>query len=350
MSLHADIRADAGALVIEARLEARSGEVVGIVGPNGAGKTTVLKAIAGLWPISRGKVSINEWVVEDSEAGIRNPPEQRSVGMVFQDLRLFPHMSVADNIGYGLRLRGVPRKQARVLAEPLIETLGLAPHSKQKPGSLSGGQAQKVALARTLITNPQVILLDEPFSALDAESRPKVRRDMSLYFRHPDCTTIIVTHDPMEAKALCNRVIVMEEGRFIQEGEIDRIADDPKSRYAAESLGLNFFPGVAAGETVDVGGEATLSVVGEHHGRVIVSFHPRAVVLHQTRPEGTARNVFKAIVRTVRHENGITRVTTAGSLSAVAEITRVSAEQLNLRPGAEVWLSVKAAQIQVTPL
>jgi molybdate transport system ATP-binding protein len=182
-------------LCVDVSLQAERGDVVGIVGANGAGKTTLLRALAGLQPVDGGRIRINNLVVDDTEANVFVAPERRRVGVVFQEYRLFPHLSALDNVAFGLRCQKINRKTARARAMQWLTHVDLASHGESKPSQLSGGQAQRVALARALATEPDVLLLDEPLAAIDPDSRHRIRVDLARYLDDFNGVSVFVSHD-----------------------------------------------------------------------------------------------------------------------------------------------------------
>lgn len=206
------------------------GTLTAILGPSGCGKTTVLRIVAGLDQPDAGTVSLSGNVVQ--APGHHVPPERRGVGLVFQDNVLFPHLTIAENIGYGVR-----RDQRNAAATRLLDLVGLTDVSQRMPHEVSGGQQQRAALARTLATNPRIILLDEPFSQLDAHLRERVRNDMVDAIRRTNTTALLVTHDQHEAFELADEVIVMSDGRIHQVGSPQRIYQQPADRFVAEFVG-----------------------------------------------------------------------------------------------------------------
>jgi len=207
-----------GALSLEAHLSAQSGEVVGLLGPNAAGKTTLLRALAGLTPLDSGRVSVDGELLEDVAAGTRVPADRRRIGVVFQDYRLFPHLSALDNVAFGLRARGISRRESRGKAAEWLARFGLAEQALLRPRALSGGQAQRVALARALVIEPGLLLLDEPLAALDAGARAELRRELRRHLSTFAGTCVVVTHDPLEAMTLAEQLVVLEDGRVTQSG------------------------------------------------------------------------------------------------------------------------------------
>src|ERR1700680_2873890 len=194
------------------------GEVVALLGPNGAGKTSLLRTVAGLVPLESGHVRLDGQILEDTASGQYVPTELRPIGFVFQDYLLFPHLSVLDNVAFGLRSRGLSRRAAADKAVEWLDRVGLKSYARAKPAELSGGQRQRVALARALAPDPRLLLLDEPLAALDVTTRAEVRRDLKHHLATFRGIRLVVTHNPLEAVALADRLIVMENGHLVQTG------------------------------------------------------------------------------------------------------------------------------------
>jgi molybdate transport system ATP-binding protein len=225
--------------------------------------------------------------------------------------------------------------------------VGLDAHLRAKPGQLSGGQAQRVALARALATEPKLLLLDEPLSALDATTRVQTRRDLRRHLERHDGVRIVITHDPLDAASLADRIVVLEAGHVVQVGTLAELTARPRSRYVADLVGVNLLTGTATGGRVDVGGLDL--VVAEHaEGEVLLAIPPRAVTLSRTRSEGTPRNVWAGVIDAVEHADGRARVRVVGPVTIVAEVTDAAAAELDLTDGTEVWVAVKATEIDVS--
>jgi molybdate transport system ATP-binding protein len=348
--LEAKVALRLGRLQLEAALVVEPGEVVGLVGPNGAGKTTLLRLLAGLLPPDEGRVVLDGRVLEDTAGGIHVPPEERPVGFVFQDYLLFPHLSALENVAFGLRSRGVPRAEARRRAAEWLERVGLDGFLGARPRALSGGQAQRVALARSLATEPRLLLLDEPLAALDASTRPETRRELRRQLERHQGVHLLVTHDPVEAFALAEHLIVLEDGRVSQTGTAAEISARPRSRYVADLVGVNLLRGKGDGDRVVVASGAVLMAPGAGHGEVFAVVHPRAVALYRQRPEGTPRNVWPGVAEGLDLEGDRVRVRVSGTVPLVAEVTAGAVADLALADGGPVWASVKATEIVVYPV
>jgi molybdate transport system ATP-binding protein len=343
------VRVALGAFSLDADLHIGDRDLCVLVGPNGAGKTTLLRTLAGLVPIDDGVIEIGSIVVDDPRHGTFVPPEQRSVGVVFQDYLLFPHLSVLENIAFGLRARGMKRRPARARADEWLERIGLGDRRDARPSALSGGQAQRVALARALAPQPTLLLMDEPLAALDVQHRADLRRDLRELLAGFAGARLLVTHDPVDALTLADRIVILEGGRVTQEGEPREIAARPRSPYVADLVGVNLYHGDADGHTVRLPEGATLTVADDHHGAVLAVVAPSAVVLHQAAPAGTARNVWPGVISAMERMGDRVRVRVDGELPIVAEVTAEAVAALALQNHARVWAAVKATEIAVYP-
>jgi molybdate transport system ATP-binding protein len=348
VSLVADVHVRLGDFRLDVPVRVEPGEVVAVVGPNGSGKTSLLRALAGLIPLEAGRVELDGELLEEG-GGRRMPPERRPVGVVFQDHLLFPHLSALDNVAFGLRMRGASRGDARRRAAAWLERVGLAGHADARPRALSGGQAQRVALARALVTEPRLLLLDEPLAAVDASARVELRRALRTELAAHPGARLLVTHDPLEAMALAGRLLVLEDGRLVQEGPIAEVTARPRSAWVAAMVGLNLFRGRVEGGVMQVVDGPDLTVVTEVGGAALAVVHPRAVGLHRSRPDGSARNVWRGEADSLDLEGDRVRVRIAGPVPIVAEVTPAAIADLGLVAGGEVWVSVKATEVSVYP-
>ncbi|MEU2440550.1 ABC transporter ATP-binding protein [Streptomyces rubradiris] len=342
--LDARLVVDRPAFRLDVTLTAAPGEVVALLGPNGAGKTTALRALAGLTPLTDGHLRLDGTPLEHT------PPEARPVGVVFQDYLLFPHLSALDNVAFGPRCQGVGKAEARARAAAWLDRMGLADHAAAKPRRLSGGQAQRVALARALATHPRLLLLDEPLAALDARTRLEVRAGLRRHLAEFEAVSVLVTHDPLDAMVLADRLVVVEHGRVVQRGAPADIARHPRTDYIARLVGLNLYRGQATGHTVRLDSGPAITTTEELSGPAFVAFPPSAVTLFRDRPSGvSARNLWRCEVTGLETHGDRIRADLVGELPLAADLTTVAAAELGLRPGAPVWATVKATQTHAYP-
>ncbi|MFC6013076.1 ABC transporter ATP-binding protein [Nocardia lasii] len=215
-----------------------SGEFLSVLGPSGCGKSTLLRLLAGLDRPRQGLIRVADDVVCDAERGVFVPPRQRRLGMVFQDLALWPHLSVAANVGFPLRVTGVSRAQIARRTTEALERVELAAMAAKMPHQLSGGQQQRVAIARALVARPRLLLLDEPLSALDAALREQLRAEIRSLTTEYGVTTVFVTHDQAEAMSLSDRIVVMRAGRILQHGRPEDLYHRPADAFVAEFVGI----------------------------------------------------------------------------------------------------------------
>ena len=347
-------RATHGTFTLAVDLDVTAGHPVAVVGPNAAGKSTLLSLLAGLVALDSGTLHLGGVVVDDVDSGTCVPPHHRRVGLAPQHPMLFPHLDALDNVAFGPTARGESPDEARAVAARWLERLGVRDPSR-KPSALSGGEAQRVALARALATSPDLLLLDEPLSAVDATARPALRGDLAgLLAEHAVAggTAVVVSHDPVEAAALADDVVVIEGGRVVQRGTPDDLVARPRSAYVADLVGVNRLRGTAAGGVValDSGAVvATADTVGS--GDVVAVVHPRSIALHITPPSGTPRNAWPGTVAGLEPDVGgrRVRVRVGGPVPVVAEVTSAAADELGLRPGQAVWATVKATEVVVHP-
>ncbi|KRC33095.1 ABC transporter permease [Oerskovia sp. Root22] len=417
---------------VDLDLTVEPGQVVAILGPNGAGKSTVLQAVTGLLPhrahhprragsrrarrsLPDGaapgsrtnapapgsppdelRVTVDGEVLTDTSRGLSVPPRRRGVGWLTQRPLLFGHLDAADNVAFGLRARGVPRRAARVDARERLDGLGAGPLAARRPGALSGGQAQRVSITRALATDPRVLLLDEPLASLDVGVAQQVRRVLHDAQRAAPRTTLLVTHDLLDVLLLADRAVVLEEGRVVEDGPAREVLTRPRSRFAARLAGINLLAGVATddgglllttsdgpvgGPTVTTspvqdtaprGGTGTghlghgpaltvAGVVADAADLVpgdpaVAVFEPRAVAIHREAPSGSPRNAFAVTITSIEPHGQLFRAwgevpgprevrDAVGHLAA--DLTPRSVADLRLAPGERVWFAVKAAEVQI---
>lgn len=340
-----------GAFCLEAALSVAAGETIALVGPTGCGKTTCLMIIAGFVMPDWGKVQFGDRVLCDTDAGIFVPPEKRNIGLVFQDYALFPHMTVQENVAYGIRGKGVKGRKLKEGVSAALKLVGIERLAGRKPRDLSGGEKQRLALARTVALEVPVMLLDEPVSALDPHTRDSVRRELKALIKSLGRTTIVVTHDPIDALSLGKRICVLEDGKIQQIGEQMELLLYPKTEFVARFMGSNFFTGTVTEEgrdglrEISVDGAKVLTV-DPAEGEVSVSFLPSDVALSLTVPSGSPLNVFQGVVEDIVHLGNRVRVSVRSHMAIVAEVTHRSFDSLGLREGQTVYASIKATAVR----
>ena len=348
--VHARIRLERPGFTLDIDIDPRGGEVTALLGPNGSGKSTTLRVLAGLEAGQDDRITIAGRVVDDTASGDWIVPEHRRVGMVFQEYLLFPHLSALDNIAFGPRARGTGRMEAETRSREWLERLGIAELAGRPPRELSGGQAQRVALARALVTEPDLLLLDEPLAALDAGTRGELRTLLRRHLAGFDGATVMVTHDPIDAMVLADRVLVLEDGRIVQDGTPAEIAQRPATAYVAGLVGVNLLRGTAEAGTVHLASGLELRIADPRiSGPVVVAVRPEAVSLHREHPEGSPRNVWRGSIEAVESRGDLVRVHVGGADPIAALVTPGAVAELGLHDGVEVWVSLKAAELQVYP-
>ncbi|MFG2723449.1 ABC transporter permease [Streptomyces sp. NPDC048416] len=342
-SLHADVSG-----FNELTLHAEPGTTIAVVGENGAGKTTLLRALLGLTPRAHADLRLGELDV----TGLA--PHRRGVAWVPQDGALFPHLTALGNTAYGLRAQGVARREARAAAQQWLDRLGVGPLAHRKPAQLSGGQAQRVALARALAARPRLLLLDEPLAALDQTTRAHVRHTLRTHLAGFAGVCLIVTHDPVEAVSLADRVLVLDAGRTLQDGPPAEVTRNPRSPWVARMLGRNAWAGQASGDGLALAGGGRIVAAEQlsEGSRALAIIAPESVSVHRRRPDGSPRNVWPGTVREITASGSRLRVliTSAEAPDLIAEITPDAAAELGLAEGAAVWSSVKATEVTLVSL
>ncbi|WP_442946317.1 ABC transporter permease [Oerskovia sp. USHLN155] len=376
---------------VDLDLAVEPGQVVAVLGPNGAGKSTLLQAVTGLLPHrprprsgspDELHVSIDDTVLTDTTRGTAVPPRRRRIGWLTQRPLLFAHLDAVDDVAFGLRARGTTRPEARATARERLAELDAEHLAGRRPHELSGGQAQRVSIARALATDPRVLLLDEPLASLDVGVAQQVRRALHDAQRAHPRTTLLVTHDLLDVLLLADRAVVLEGGRVVEDGPAREVLTRPRSRFAARLAGINLLSGTATddgGLRLGAGGDAatgtsganttsTLAamqvvagVVADGAGIVVgdpavAMFEPRAVAIHREAPSGSPRNAFAVTITSLEPHGQLFRAwgevtgprevrDAVGHLAA--DLTPRSVADLRLAPGERVWFAVKAAEVQV---
>ena len=351
MSLDAMLQVGLGPFDLDVALAMSPGEVVAVLGPNGAGKTTMLRSLAGLSPLDRGHIRIDGVTLDEPATGHFVGPQRRPVGVVFQEYLLFPHLSALENVAFGPRAHGLGRQEARAGAAALLQRMGLGDVLQQRPSQLSGGQQQRVALARALALRPRLLLFDEPLAALDAATRNDLRRDLRTVLDRNDGMALLVTHDPVDAHVLADRVVVVEAGRIVQAGRLAEVTAHPRSPYVAELVGVNLLSGTFDATAFSTANGARLIPAASQlrQGPALASIRPQAIALHASEPHGSPRNSWQTTVSEIDLYRDRVRVRLGEPLPLTAEITPGALAELALQPGDAVWASVKATEIATYP-
>ncbi len=356
MTLSVDVGIARGALHVRAAFDAQDGETVALLGPNGAGKSTMVACLSGLLPPDEGTVLLDGLTLDDADARAHVPSEDRPVGVVFQDGVLFPHLSAVENVAFPLRARGVSATEARTRSRELLDRLGYpASRADAQPKDLSGGEGQRVAIARALIHRPRLLLMDEPTSSLDVRARSELRPLIRATLDGFEGVRVLVTHDPVEALTLADRIVVLEAGEVTQSGTPEQLRNAPRTAYVADLVGVNLYAGRL--EPLDAGAGSVVTSTGSvvvpwpedvpHTpvDGVLAVLRPSDVVLHNSRPEGSSRNVLEGSVAEIAIDGQRARVRLSGAPSVVAEITLGSVDRLGLQEGGNAWASFKAVEV-----
>lgn len=345
MTLH--VEAVVSARDVRLSLDVADGETVAVLGPNGSGKSTLLATIAGVLRPDAGSAALDGTTLFDTARGTWRPPHDRGTALLAQDALLFPHLSVLDNVAFGPRSTGRSRAESRTVARTWLAEVDAAELAGRRPAGLSGGQAQRVAVARALAADPRLLLLDEPMAALDVTAVPAMRQLLRRVLAGR--SAVIVTHDVLDALLLADRVVVMERGRVVESGPTKDVLARPRSTFAAGIAGLNLARGVIEAGAVRT--PSGLLVAGLHGdapvpdgGDAVAVFSPGAVSVHVERPGGSPRNVIATTVRELEPHGAQVRVLTD---EVSADVTAPVVAELDLVPGTPVFLAVKASEVSI---
>lgn len=332
------------------------GEVLAVLGPNGAGKSTTLHVLAGLLAPDSGVVTVGDRVLTDTSAGVQVATYDRRVGLLLQDPLLFPHLSVRANVEFAPRARGLGRATARQRAEYWLTEVGLAELGDRTPAQLSGGQAQRAAIARALAAEPEVLLLDEPLAGLDVSVAASVRAVLRRVASAGGRATVLITHDLLDVLTLADRVLVLEGGAVAEIGSVTDVLAAPRSRFGARIAGVNVVRGLLTGaDTVrdadGVGWHGTPAEPLTPGSPAVAVFTPAAVAVYRDQPHGSPRNCVAVTVAELDVTGATVRVRGTpqrdGAPGLAADITAEAAADLRLSPGQPVWFTVKAQEVAV---
>ncbi|WP_199424962.1 ABC transporter ATP-binding protein [Actinotalea solisilvae] len=332
-----------GSFALDVDLTVDGGEVLAVVGPNGAGKSTLLRAVAGLEALDAGRLTLGGRVLDDAAARVFVPPAGREVGTVFQDHRLFPHLTAAANVAFGPRARGADRATADAAARAWLDRLGVGHLATRRPHELSGGQAQRVALARTLAADPRALVLDEPLAALDPRARADVHRALAEHLAPFAGPCVVVTHDVVDALVLADRLVVLEDGRVVQEGAPGAVVRRPATPYVAHLLGLNLCTGPVPFATTAPDG-TPLRPGDPRAAGLRVAVRPSAVRLLPA-VGGSEAAAWVGTVGAVGTRGEHVRVEVEADPPVVVETTAAELPA-HVRPGARVRLEVDPAGVE----
>lgn len=333
---------------VDVEFEVATGQTVALLGENGSGKSTMLSVAAGLLRPDEGEVQLDGERLLDTRSGLDARPHQRGIALLAQDPLLFPHLDVRENVAFGPRSAGRSRREANAMAEHWLNQVGAAELADRRPGEISGGQAQRVAVARALAAEPRLLLLDEPMASLDVAVTPALRQTLRRVLA--DQSTVIVTHDVLDALLLADRVVVLEKGRVVEDGATRDVLTRPRSRFAARLAGLNLMSGTWTGDHVvlDDDGGVLFGLAADPAPRpgerVVATFRPHAVAVYRDLPTGSPRNSFRVRIDELEPLGDLIRLRSEG-LSA--DVTIQAVTDLGLSPGARVAFTVKATEIAV---
>jgi molybdate transport system ATP-binding protein len=355
MSLTAEIELGRGSFELSVEFHVPAGSVLAILGPNGSGKSSILGSLSGLLSPRRARIRLADRVLHDDSVDL--PAHDRAIGLLSQDPLLFPHLSALDNVGFAPRSRGATRQRSREIARKWLTEVDALELADRKPSQLSGGQAQRVAVARALAGEPDLLLLDEPFAALDVDSAPAIRGLLRRVLRaQSERSTVLVTHDPLDALALADHVLVLANGQVVEYGPTREVLSAPRTAFTARIAGLNLITGVAAEaglRTPDgllIAGIPADDVVLDE--AAVAVFAPSAVAVYTEGHPGSPRNTADAVVSSLEPHGPVIRLRASGEGWAnglTADLTPGAVAELGLEPGTPITLSIKATSVAVHP-
>ncbi|WP_342745382.1 sulfate/molybdate ABC transporter ATP-binding protein [Actinopolyspora mzabensis] len=355
----AEVRLRRGEFTLELSCGVPPGEVLAVLGPNGAGKSTLLTALTGSVRPEHGRIRLANHTWLDTRRRIDVPTHRRGVGLLAQRAMLFPHLTALDNVAFGMRASGVRTKPARRAALEWLRRTETGDLGDRKPAELSGGQAQRVALARALAADPELLLLDEPLSALDVAAAPAMRGLLHRVLGQQRRPCVLVTHDVLDAVVLADQVLVLDRGAVVERGSTQRVLSRPRTAFTARIAGLNLITGTATGETVRTprgralhGSVVEPTTPGEPAAAV---FSPKAVAVYPSVPEGSPRNAIPVRVVGMEPLGDVIRLrgetdSYGPEAALAADITPAAVAELGLRIEDEVFFAVKATEVAIHPV
>jgi len=331
-------------------MKINKGEYFFIIGPSGAGKTILLETIAGLHLPDSGRVLIR------GEDVFLKPPEKRDIALVYQDYSLFPHMTIFDNVAFGLRMAKKSKAEVKESVDRMLEHFGISHLSKRKPLTMSGGEQQRVALARALVVNPEILLLDEPLSAMDPVNRDRFIKDLDSIHKEFGITIVQVTHSREEAIALADRIAVIADGRLEQTGTLDEVFKTPASPVVARMAGIdNIFEGIIADNNddgscfIDIEGvRLKTSYAGEPGEKINLYIHSSDVLLNEDMPENSGCNILKGRIEGIFQRNNYYRIIVDCGISVYSSLSPREMAESNLKPGTEIYVTFSPGDIHIT--
>ncbi len=333
---------------LDIELEVGSGQTAALLGPNGSGKSTTVDVLAGIMPLDDGRIELNGRLLDEPSSNVYVATDHRNVGVVFQQSLLFEHLNVLDNLAFGPATNS-SRRVARQKVKPWIEAFDLGRLLNRRPSELSGGEAQRVALARTLAAEPELLLLDEPLAAVDVTARTELRRTLRGCLAEFAGPRLLITHDPSDAFLLADRIHVLEGGSVVQTGTPQEIRLRPRTPFVAALAGLNLMTASNDSGVLTID-DAAISLRTSNtatQGPVLVTIAPNAVALHLESPHGSPRNAWPTVVASVEPLGDITRIGLDRPLPLSVDVTPDAVAAMDLRPGLQIWASVKATEIQL---
>jgi molybdopterin-binding protein len=335
-------------IVEDISFDVKNGEYLVILGPTGTGKTVLLELISGFIKPDQGRIYFGEQEITDYS------PEDRKVGMVYQDYMLFPHLDVRKNIGFGLKVKGLPSKKIKKKVAEIVELFSIEHLLNRDVTTLSGGEKQRVALARALITSPEILILDEPLSALDPATKESFQDELKKIHKQLKTTTLHVTHDFVEAIAMADRIAVMNNGQIVQIGTADEIFQKPASSFVANFIGSkNIFSAELTAEDDDYvqieaeNGPIKIAVVGSPEGKINLAVRPEDIILSKEAFFSTARNCFKGKIKDIKDKLTYLEIIVDIGVEISVHITRQSYREFELTRGKEVYLTFKASTVHI---